>query len=393
MRRELGYVEGLRGIAALIVCAFHFALIFLPALCTPDAAKSWVIGQRVFASSPLNLVLNGGFAVSLFFVLSGFVLSHAFMQDGDPTRIWKAAAKRYPRLMLPMLVSLLIAWGVEAADGFYYEALKPLSGSPMDDIFVDPPSLFSVLREGTFGTFFEGDSRLNPPVWTIAAEFKGSFLVFALMIIFRRSRYRWIGYALSAAFLYDRYFLAFPIGMALAALQSPNPPRYRVASILFIIAVVLGSYPLYGAEDGIWYWLPTPGTANPLIFYQIIGAACLLEAVVLSPVQGILGRPFFRFLGRISYSIYLIHFTILSSLTCFLVFSMNPIVGYLSSVAIAFAITLPILLSAAYFFTRVIDEPATMLADWYARLVVSLFSLTRDRPSGRSSVTEITPSH
>jgi peptidoglycan/LPS O-acetylase OafA/YrhL len=385
MRRRLGYVEGMRGVAALIVCIAHFLQIFLPVVYEGDVAKSWGVGEHAFETSPMNVVVNPNFSVCLFFVLSGYVLSQGFMADGKLSRIWKAAIKRFPRLMLPVLGSVLLAWAVLTAGGFHYGELKPLSGAVMPDYFASPRSFLYALGAGSYGAFFTGDGSLNPVLWTIQVEFYGSFLVFFLLVAFRRSRYRWLGYGITALLLYDGYYLAFPIGVAIAALRLPTLTRPAPAAALLVLGLALGSYPYYGADEGFWRWLPTPGSALPIVFHHTLGAALLLVAVILSPYKAVFDRQAFRFLGRISYSLYLIHFTILAAVPTWLVLRLQPSLDYLPAIAIAFAVTLPALLIAAYGYARVVDEPATRLADRFAIGILAIIPAigSRLRPSTR----------
>ena len=67
---RLHQLDGLRGIAALTVVLYHYLSAFLPAL-TPDetANPHWL------SDTPLAVIFNGPFAVVVFFVLSGFVIS------------------------------------------------------------------------------------------------------------------------------------------------------------------------------------------------------------------------------------------------------------------------------------------------------------------------------
>ena len=81
------------------------------------------------------------------------------------------------------------------------------------------------------------------------------------------------------------------------------------------------------------------------------------------PVEGRFYKPFFRLLGRVSYSLYLIHFTVLAALSTWLVLRLEPGLGYLPAIAITFAVTMPVVLAASYVYARVIDEPSTFLAD------------------------------
>src|ERR1700741_4157400 len=100
--RRLHQLDGLRGIAALTVVVFHYLSAFVPAL-TPDQTKN----PHWLSDTPLAVTFNGPFAVVVFFVLSGFVVSKAALGQGPlPLTI----ALRYLRLTIPMLVSVLLAW-------------------------------------------------------------------------------------------------------------------------------------------------------------------------------------------------------------------------------------------------------------------------------------------
>ena len=78
--RKIKYLNGLRGVAAFQVVIHHFILAFYPALFSgPDIQTHMAGGIEVSASgSVFNLLWDGNFAVCIFFILSGFVLSHKF---------------------------------------------------------------------------------------------------------------------------------------------------------------------------------------------------------------------------------------------------------------------------------------------------------------------------
>jgi peptidoglycan/LPS O-acetylase OafA/YrhL len=315
--------------------------------------------------------------------MSGYVLSHSFMITGDSNKIWRAVVKRYPRLMMPVLASLIFAWCVRTLVGYHYQDVMNYSGSTMHDMFNVDRSFLYVINEGVFGTFFRGDFSLNPPIWTIATELKGSFFVFGLLALFRRSPLRWVGYVAAALLLYDRYYLAFPIGIALAALPRSKTDRPCLAAACAVVGVMLGSYPYYGVDQGLWHWLPRPWNAPSFDFYHIIGAGFLFEALILSQFKTLFDRRIFRLLGRISYSLYLTHFTILSSLSAWLVLWAEPQLGYLPAVFLAGAISFPIMLVTAYGFTRAIDAPAVQAADRLTHTSLRLWARSNRLMIGR----------
>src|ERR1700752_3428309 len=100
--RRLECLDGVRGVAALVVVVFHYLSAFVPAL-TPDQTPDpyWL------ADTPLAILFNGPFAVVVFFVLSGFVISKSAHKRFP---LLPAVALRYLRLTVPMLASVLAAW-------------------------------------------------------------------------------------------------------------------------------------------------------------------------------------------------------------------------------------------------------------------------------------------
>jgi len=80
---RLQHLDGIRGIAAFAVFVCHFIQVFVPHVYYLDAAQGHGLWEDEFATSPFNIIVNGNFAVCLFFVLSGFVLSHRFLDTGD----------------------------------------------------------------------------------------------------------------------------------------------------------------------------------------------------------------------------------------------------------------------------------------------------------------------
>ncbi|WP_443147193.1 acyltransferase family protein [Paenibacillus sp. KACC 21273] len=78
--QKLKYLDGLRGLAALIVVISHFVVAFYPSLYNGsiDSVHTQKSLELWISKSPFNLFYNGNFAVCVFFVLSGYVLSYKF---------------------------------------------------------------------------------------------------------------------------------------------------------------------------------------------------------------------------------------------------------------------------------------------------------------------------
>ena len=99
-------LDGLRGIACVVVVICHYLQIYVPAAFERNFPD--LFGEKWLVNSPLNLLFNGHAAVILFFVLSGFVLSAPFFRGVGWGWYARSIIKRYPRLAIPALASSLL---------------------------------------------------------------------------------------------------------------------------------------------------------------------------------------------------------------------------------------------------------------------------------------------
>jgi peptidoglycan/LPS O-acetylase OafA/YrhL len=103
---RVGWLDGMRGIAAVQVVLLHYATAFLPGLGLHDRGMMHHRWERIIADTPLFFVLNGSGSVSLFFLLSGVVLTYSFARRPFAAVQW--TLRRIIRLGLPMLGAILL---------------------------------------------------------------------------------------------------------------------------------------------------------------------------------------------------------------------------------------------------------------------------------------------
>lgn len=111
------YLDGLRGLASLSVCLFHYTCNFAPRLEAP-----YGVSEDKSHSSPLQLpfiraFINGPPWVHVFFVISGFVLSlkplrlaRAHNYAELRTTLSSSVFRRGLRLYLPCVASTLVSF-------------------------------------------------------------------------------------------------------------------------------------------------------------------------------------------------------------------------------------------------------------------------------------------
>ena len=287
-------LDAWRGICALMVATMHFhALGYL---------------------SATGLVHNAYRFVDFFFVLSGFVIAHAYQQRlaRGTSEVGAFLIRRFGRIW-PMHVVMLAAFvAFECANltigklGLHLgrEAFGPLFRPEM------LPAQLAMMQSWGFWD----KSGWNWPSWSISAEF-GAYLLFALIASLVRGRAYYIALAagtlagaVTIALLapqgmenFTRFGLArclFGFGagaLVRAATKDQSPVRLSTITELFALVLVV-AYVAFAPRNS---W----GLLAPLIF----AVAVWVFAYQPGHVSVLLQARVPQLLGRLSYSIYIVH--------------------------------------------------------------------------------------
>jgi len=402
-------LDSLRGIAATVVVVAHLTGIFLPgAVFAKDGHYAW---EKLFVSTPLHLLTSGHLAVCLFFVLSGFVLSVHWLAPGrrlTTQDLLVVTLKRPVRLAGMVVVTEIIGmlcwwqgWFVTQAAAarlhnswLAYFWPKPLEGHDVSALLTGP--------------FFYGVS-FNPPLWTIALELYGSFLVFGMVALLTRlARGRLLVLIallvvlgrlpkMMAACGYDSQLIpaghwlllqGFVFGIIAAQLWHMPGMLARCWQIKplrwawLVVAVVFASFPYYGGTDGTLYRLLPTLTSKLGGGYPMLGAFRLFMQVLAGWGRRLLLSAPARLLGRLSYALYGCHFIILPTISCGLYLYLDGYGwSYTAIILSIFAVTLPLVLGGAWLLTRYVDAPSIRAASRVGRLVKNGFLWFKNRPA------------
>jgi peptidoglycan/LPS O-acetylase OafA/YrhL len=378
--RKQIYIEAVRGLAALLVVFTHFMMAFYPSAAYGAKYQAHGEWEKLFIQTPLSILLQGEFAVCLFFVLSGYVLSLPYFGPGsrDNNHLLAASIKRPFRLGGMVIFSELVAFALLYSFGFYNVEVSKVSfsnpwlydnGSPIRS------SLGQFLLDITTSPFAKG-TLYNSPLWTIQLELYGSFLVFGLLLLFRKSAWRVLVYIAALVYFRNELYQAFIIGIIFCDVHQTGPKlvtRLKMPILiwpLLMAGLLAASYPHYAADGlaGTMYghWPRLHGIGGG---YSMIGATLIFAALLLNPaLQEILSKPLFAFCGRISFSVYAMHFLLLGSFTSWLFLRLNGTLNYDISCIVCAAVSLASLLVIAYMVTRCVDEPVTRAANKIGKL-------------------------
>ncbi|QQS60878.1 MAG: acyltransferase [Candidatus Moraniibacteriota bacterium] len=368
---RLYYLEGLRGIASLVVVVHHFILAFYPALFFGSSFSYHFQKdvEKFMSGSVLSLFYNGNFAVCLFFVLSGFVLSYKFFLEKKYESVRESIVKRYVRLMIPVVFSIFLVFFLMKLSLFFNSQVASISGSTwFGDFWSFEENFYDALYAGFIGSFFSDVFPYNIVLWTISFEFLGSLLVFAFLALFGTMKKRSIVYIVGMIFFFQTYYLAFILGMLLSdiatsqrgLLEKISRKKWMVGGLLFS-GLFLGGFPSdYTATIGTFYEnMHDPIFKNATALYHTIGAFLFIAALLCcKKAQNILSYKYFVFFGEISFSFYLLHFIVLGSLTSFIFLQLHLYFSYNISALFAFIISLGFLIIFSYWMYIYIDKKA-----------------------------------
>jgi peptidoglycan/LPS O-acetylase OafA/YrhL len=373
------YLDGLRGLAALIVVVDHFFFAFFPFAILGSGVKHH-FKESLLYHSPLYLLINGDLSVCVFYALSGFVLSAKFFRTSNPEFIRSSAVKRYFRLGIPITASVIISF-VLLHFGLYRNGeVSVLSGSDWFGPFWQFQSnLAGAFKQGLYGSMILQDNSYNSVLWSMHYELFGSFLIFITLLIFGRMRNRGFFYVgLCLAFI-QTYYLPFILGVMLCdfffseSFQGLKSFLNRGGWIfLLLISLLVGAFPGgEAAASTIYGKLIFPGwnLIQMRILAHSLGAAGIFFAVMASrQLINVLSSKIMIFFGRISFAVYLLHFMVLGSLSSYLFLHLQTQFGYRTSFAITFCISVIATIDVAYLFTKHVDDRALVFANFvYSR--------------------------
>ncbi len=373
---KVAYLDGIRGIAALSVFLHHYLLVFYSAFYTADLATSHLHGLEITYGRSVFSVLSGGyFPVCVFFVLSGYVLSRKYFLTNQTEVIVSGAYRRFIRLYVPVAFTMIVAFIMMKAGLFFNVPASSIQHSEwwFGNMWTFPHPLLRLLTCLKNGTMFEGDNAFDTTLWTMSIELTGSFFVFAYLALTHNTRNKLPSLLLLFLYCvvtYNRPMAAFVFGISLNYVEEAMPslaPRRAgiIAALFLIIGLILGSFPDSGDFSGTLFghmsWIFTKATH----WVHVSGAYLLVLAFVLSPrLQRFISLRAFRFLGYISFALYLLHPLVMGSLSCYMLLHMYPGVGYNYAALYIFLVTTAVCIPASWLMAKYIDDPGIKLSKY-----------------------------
>ncbi|GAA2749584.1 acyltransferase [Amnibacterium kyonggiense] len=358
-RERLHALDGLRGVAAFLVVLHHVLLIAQP-VSQPPGEPAVLSGWWWLERTPLKLLTAGHEAVIVFFVLSGVVVVLPALRRVDFS--WPGlVVSRVVRLMLPAWAAIVFATALlllvprvpQQVTGGSWLAGQVQSDWSWQRLVVE----FSLMGNSV---------PYNNVLWTLKWEFLFSLLLPGFLVVAVLLHRWWLPTGLLAVGLgvagtvggiealeyLPVFFLGTLIAVRLRAIEGWSESRRAKrllavilpASLLLLVIEFLLAPVVPEGSDG----------SHALIGLEALGGAGVV--VVAGAATGF--RRFLegrvpQFLGRISFSLYLVHLPVLATITW--------IVGDWNW-PIAAAVGIPLAVLTGWGFFRVVEKPLHKVA-------------------------------
>lgn len=327
-------LDALRGFAACVVVLHHFRLAY------STEPPRW-FAMPLFAGFP---------SVILFFVLSGYVLGLPFWRGSQPS-YGKYLTRRFFRIYVPYAVLIVIALAVGSRLLFAQLPLSPWFYS----IWHSPLTIGIIARQ--FFTI-SPDSVISTAVWSLRYEMEIS-IIFPLIC--------WLIPRIGSWGAPIMAIITFEAGQLLLRIHGHPYLSEAAHTMQYTADFAFGALLSWKRDQIVWLYNRTPlalkiailglttvgyYAASKPIFLPLSACAVIVFAQQ-SFIKRFLQRPFAEYLGRISYSLYLVHGTILFT-TLIMLYGRIPFIEI-------FTIYIVLSFIAAHLFCVLIEEPSLRL--------------------------------
>ncbi len=372
------HLDGLRGIAALIVVVTHSLSAFQPAVVFGQPAG---VGSWLCLRTPLALCTNGFGAVAVFFLLSGFVLTKKYFTVRPSLGLFaEDFSKRFLRLYLVALPASVLAVLLMLAGMYYNQPAALVSSSQW----------LEHLR--TTGAWQDVMRLLASPLaslsgeyivvgWTLWVELWASYVLFILLLSVFALPQRLRNQVYAVLFVLSRIGLGkasqigwlsyFILGMAIADNESWIKPAYAglsdrvrllVNACFLAIFTAFACIPCYAWAEGdqalpVWVCKAAsiPFVSGPS---GLTGVLAFLLVALWGPAQKAMSQRPMRYLGNISVGLYLIHIPVICAVSSAFALRCRQLPAqqlHLALWGIAVA-TVAISVIAGHFYSKVFDQ-------------------------------------
>lgn len=308
-------LDGLRGIAAIMVLCYHIceAVAFAP-------INTTIAEQGLY---------HGFMAVDFFFILSGFVMGYAYeerLQDGSMSLgsfIKRRLIRLHPMVVIGVVIGL-ICFCIQGCQ--MWDGTQALTSDIMICVML---ALFCLPTPTSMDVRGNAEAfPINGPHWSLFLEYIGSLcyglflfrvstkilkiwvgisalllLAFALWMGENYISYGWSSEPINMLGGVIRISFGYPMGLLLARLFKKKSP-----------SSIQGPQVFWSCAIALLVIFLVPGLGDFSCYYQVFCLIILFPIIIWSGARGVVqgnSKKYITFLGRLSYPLYAVHYPLI----------------------------------------------------------------------------------
>ncbi|WP_353106618.1 acyltransferase family protein [Acetoanaerobium noterae] len=357
--KKIVYIEGIKGLAAITVVISHYLQFYYidDFFINPSTQAHYLLSK-----TPINLFYNGNASVCFFFIISSYLIStKLYSNNYNKISFSKPVIQRYFNLMIPTFISLIFCYILLNFNLYtaFTEYTKDFRYNDMSKNFI------YFIKIAIFDVFFKYSNSYNTVLWVMTYNVYGTLLVYTFFTLFSNIKRRYIIYFIGIIVFANSYYLAFVLGILLADINYNKSKimciftkKLTLNYIFLIVGLILSSFPYNDVSKTLYEILILDiENFNFFVFYHILGSFVVLYAITnTTKLQKIFSNKILVYLGKNSFSLFLLHFPILASFSFYIFAYFNKYYSYTNSFLISFIISIIFTFVASHFFTKhVID--------------------------------------
>lgn len=373
MKERVGWIDGMKGYACLVVLFGHSVACIFPNMIFGDSYAAHSVVEQFIHKSPFSLIYSSGQMNGIFFALSGWLIATRTVHSSFINRL----ISKYLKFVPVTLVSIIITYLVMHESLIYAHPLAEFSYAAN---YVGGANAFdpSIVGENGFlrdalVSIFTSQSMYVGPLWFLTILFWGSLLVEGVEKCFSNRKARYAIYIFLYFIVMNLESVDWRIPyvgfMLVGAIASQVKCKKKIGNVLNYILFAIGIY-ISATGDYVGIYKPLGLLWSSLgLNLKVIGALFVIVSVSNSDkLKCIFDTKIGKWLSKYSLAIYVIHWSMVISVSCGVTYILHVMRGanYMISGTVGIITGLLVTLLLAVLFTEDVYNP-------YCKVVVKGF--------------------
>lgn len=331
------YITGLKGFACILIMIGHYLGLYKYA----EQFSPRVPLIDTVLDSCLSFLLDEGYWLYLFFVVSGYLIAKCNVKKiGDV--VYKTIS-RFLRFVFPIFFSYVIIYLIYLLIGFHTAETSSLFRCDWYQCFYSENYSVKDVLHGPIDVLILGRSTLNSPYWVLRDMFLASILIYILKycyFIFGEKNDA-ICFSALTIITFASSFISTVIATCLMGM---------------LVSVYEGRDKVY-KKPYFAFWTMAVTMALYILPKSLVSAFFFISLIIFIPkvkhIDSIFSSKSFQFLGKISWGVYSFHWPLICSFGGKLIIYLQPKVGILKSyfITCVLACISTLIISVIFYFT------------------------------------------